>query len=312
MRWKILVLALACVSARAACAGEDHFGEALMREWGFDVDTTPVTSEQVAPGVHALFGVGGNVLAAIGPDGTLLVDDQFPTMVPKIVDKVRELGGNSVDFVVNTHWHLDHSDGNVVLAEAGSTVVAHDNTRKRLETPQAVNIVRQIVEQPAAPAAGLPVMTFSDRLSFHFNGERIDVIYIGPAHTDGDVIVHLTGSNVVHTGDVFSNTSYPLVDSDNGGSLPGMLASCTALLERLNEDTVIVPGHGPIATYADLERYVDMLKDTEAAIAALMADGKSLDDVLEAKPTARWDETYGDPSVFIDRAFDSLGRHRSQ
>ncbi len=312
MRREFLMLALALAGTEAASAGEHHFGEALMREWGADVDTTPVTSEQLAPGVHVLFGVGGNVLAAIGSDGTLLVDDQFPTMVPKIIEKVRELGGDKVDFVVNTHWHFDHADGNPVLAKAGSIIVSHDNTRERLEAPQAVNIVREVVEQPAAPDAGLPVMTFNDRLSFHFNGERIDVLYLGPAHTDGDAVVHLTGSKVLHTGDIFSKVSYPFIDSDNGGSLSGMRAYCEALLLLIDEETVVVPGHGPIATYADLERFVAMLKDTEAAIAALMADGKSLEEVLDARPTARWDDVYGDPSAIVDRAFDSLSRHPPQ
>ena len=283
-----------------------------MREWGADVDTTPVTSEQVAPGVHALFGVGGNVLAAIGPDGTLLVDDQFPTMVPKIVEKVRELGGDEIAFVINTHWHFDHADGNAALAATGSIVVAHNNSRQRLETSQSINIVRQVVEQPAAPRAGLPAITYNDTISFHINGERIDVLYAGPAHTDGDAIVHLTGSNVVHTGDVFVNGSYPFIDSGNGGSLSGMITYCETLLDRIDVDTVIVPGHGPIATHADLERYVLMLKDIEATISKLLADGYSLEEILDAEPTARWDEIYGDPSGIINRAYDSLGRNLSQ
>ncbi|MCH5377663.1 MAG: MBL fold metallo-hydrolase [Planctomycetes bacterium] len=312
MRKRLLILTVALAGAGVAFSGEHHFGEELMREWGADVDTTPVTSEQVAPGVHALSGVGGNVLAAIGPDGTLLVDDQFPTMVPKIVEKIRELGGDSIDFVINTHWHFDHADGNAALAETGSIVIAHDNSRQRLEAPQSVNIVRQVVEQPAAPRAGLPAITYSDRISFHMNGERIDVLYTGPAHTDGDAVVHLTGSNVVHTGDVFVNGSYPFIDSGNGGSLSGMLAYCEALLDRIDEDTVIVPGHGPIATYADLERYVAMLRDTAAAIAELVFEGKTLQEVLDARPTARWDEIYGDPAGIIDRGYESLSRELSQ
>ncbi len=300
-----LTLAILCSSAGA---GEHHYGERVMREWGADVDTTPVTSEEVAPGVHALFGVGGNVVASIGRDGTLLVDDQFPTMVPKIMAKVQDLGGNGVDFVVNTHWHFDHADGNAALAETGSIVVAHDNARSRLTGAQSINLVSLEVDQPAAPVRGLPVITYSDRISFHFNDERIDVLFFGPAHTDGDAVVHLTGSNVVHTGDVFVNGFYPFIDSGNGGSLSGMLEYCETLLGIINADTKIVPGHGPVGGYEDLERYVAMLRDTEAAIAAMVAEGKTLEEVLEAKPTARWDEAYGDPARIVDRGFHSLSR----
>ena len=279
-----------------------------MREWGADVATTPVSSEEVAPGVHALFGVGGNVVAAIGPDGTLLVDDQFPTMVPKIIATIQDLGGDGVDFVVNTHWHFDHADGNAALAETGSVVVAHDNSRSRLTAAQSINLVTQVVAQPAASGRSLPVLTYSDRLSFHFNGERIDVLYFGPAHTDGDAVVYLTGSNVVHTGDVFVSGFYPFIDAGNGGSISGMLEYCETLLDIIDENTKIVPGHGPVGGYEDLERYVAMLRDTEAAIAAMVAEGRSLAEVLEANPTAKWDETYGDPARIVDRAYESLTR----
>lgn len=298
-----LILLLFC---SAVDAGDHHYSEDIMRGWGADVDTTPVTTQQVAPGVHALFGVGGNVLVAMGGDGTLLVDDQFPTMVPKIIATVQSLGSNRVDFVINTHWHFDHSDGNAALADTGTVVVSHDKSRQRLLHAQSVDLGGQIVEQAAAPAGGLPVITYSDRLSFHFNNERIDVLFFGPAHTDGDAVVYLTGSNVLHTGDVYVNESYPFIDSGNGGSLAGMREYCEALLELVNEDTVIVPGHGSVSGYSDLERYVSMLRDTELAIAALVADGLTLEEVLAARPTATWDEVYGDSRRFIDRAYDSL------
>ena len=239
---------------------------------------------------------------------SLVVDDQFPAMVPKIKAAIRGLGGGEADFVVNTHWHGDHTHGNPIFGEGGSWIVSHANSRRMMTDSQLINLVAEIVEQPASPPEGLPVITYEDRMQFHFNGEQIDLLHFGPAHTTGDAAVMFRGHDVVHMGDVFNSAGYPFIDADNGGGLNGMILFCEAVLKEIGEDTVVIPGHGPVVKYADLEDYVSMLKIIRDRIAALIADGATLDEVIAARPTAEWDGIKGDPTRLLDRAFASLTR----
>ncbi len=272
------------------------------------VPATDITAEKVGDNLWVLFGRGGNILASIGDQGVLIVDDQFPDLVTSYRAKIRELGGGNIDFVVNTHWHFDHADGNKVLGPEGSWIIAQTNSRHMMTKNNVINTVARVIDQPAYPADALPVATFDERMQLHFNGEPIDLLHFGPAHTTGDTAVVFRHHNVVHMGDVYNNSGYPFIDADNGGELDGIIRFCEAVLEEIDEDTVVVPGHGPVATYADMEAYVEMLTEIRAVMVALIKDGASLDEIVAAKPTAKWDETKGDPARLLDRAFVSLNR----
>lgn len=294
-----------CVTARAQSPVSP---DELMAARGVDFETAEIRVETAAPGLQVLFGQGGNVAVSIGDQGVLIVDDQFPGMVPKITAAVRELGGGEVDFVINTHWHFDHTSGNPLLGGGGSWIVAQANSRQMMTDTRLVNLVAAVVEQSPSPPSALPVITFDDRMQFHFNGEQIDLLHFGPAHTTGDGAVIFRGRNAVHMGDVFNNAGYPFIDADNGGDLDGVILFCEAVLKEIEEDTVVIPGHGPIGTYADLEGYVSMLRTIRERIAVLVAEGATLDEVIAEKPTAEWDAVKGDPLRLLDRAFASLSR----
>jgi glyoxylase-like metal-dependent hydrolase (beta-lactamase superfamily II) len=266
----------------------------------------PVTDE-----LYVLFGIGevaGNIAASIGEDGVLIVDDQSPAMTPLYKDSIRELGGNDIDFVINSHWHYDHADGNKALGPDGSWIVAQANSRRMLLQDNKINLVFQVGDQPAYPPAALPVITYDDHMSFHFNGQQIDLFHFNEAHTTGDTATIFRGDNAVHLGDVFNNAGYPFIDADNGGSLPGLIQFCEAVLAEIDEGTVVIPGHGPVAGYERLQDYAATLATIRDRIAALIAQGASLENVIEAAPTAEFDASWGDPGMFINRAYTSMTR----
>jgi len=277
-------------------------------------DAARIVTEEVRDGLYVLFGVGegviaGNIGVSIGAQGVLLVDDQFPEMAPKYKAAIRELGGaEEIAFAINTHWHFDHADGNKALGPEGTWLVSHENSRQMLLQDNIINLVSTQIEQPTFPTAALPVVTFDRSMRFHFNGQQIDLLHFGPAHTNGDTAVIFREHNAVHLGDVFNNAGYPFIDADNGGDLDGMIAFCEGALAELDEGGIVIPGHGPIATYADLARYIEMLKSVRAKIAALVAQGATLEQVVAARPTADWDAQYGDPARMINRSYLSLSR----
>ncbi len=301
----VLVLVLAGVAAQPQ---EVMTGNEFYESRGIDLDAAEIRIETVAPGLHVIFGVGGNVAVSIGDQGVFVVDDQIPAIVPKISAAVRELGGGEVDFVVNTHWHFDHTDGNPIFGKGGSWIVSQSNSRRMMTDSQLINLVDVIVKQPASPADGLPVITYEDRMRFHFNGQQIDLLHFGPAHTAGDAAVVFREHNVVHMGDVFNNAGYPFLDADSGGDLDGMILFCESVLKEMGEDAVIIPGHGPVASYSDLENNVSMLRTIRRRISSLIAKGATLDEVIAAKPTAEWDAVKGNPKLLLDRAYASLTR----
>ena len=301
------LMVMACLVFPAGALAHKPMNMAELREaFGWDFSNIQVKTEAVAPGLHVLFGRGGNIAILIGEQGVFIVDSQFPELVPKIKAAINDLGGGKVDFAVNTHWHFDHADGNPVLGEDGTWMVSHLNSRRMMVSTQVINMVRAAYEQPPYPSEGLPIITFKDRMEFHFNGQRIDLMHFGPAHTAGDTAVFFRGVNAVHTGDVFNNSGYPFIDADNGGDIDGMIAFCKAMLAELNADSIVIPGHGPVTGYADLSDFINMLQTVRDRIAILLDQGKTLEEVIAAKPTADFDERYGDPSGLIDRAYSSL------
>ncbi len=299
----------ACVLVGVTTQAQDTItGVEAFEILGVDFKTIEIRAETVAPGFHVLFGAGGNVAVSIGDQGVLIVDDQFPAMVPKIMAAVQELGGGDIDFVINTHWHFDHADGNPLFGAGGAWIVSQYNSRQMMTVNLIVNVVQALIDQPAYPPEGLPVITFDDRMKFHINGEEIDLLHFGPAHTTGDAAVVFRGHNVVHMGDVYVTDGYPLIDTDNGGGIDGMISMCESVLDEIDEDTVVIPGHGPLANYADFVEYVAMLRTVRERIAALVSSGATLEEVIAAGPTAEWDAVWGDPLALIDRAYASLAR----
>jgi glyoxylase-like metal-dependent hydrolase (beta-lactamase superfamily II) len=305
---KGLVIVAACMLHAGVAAAHDFKTlDQLMAGWGIDVANRDVTVETLAPGLHLMFGAGGNVLASIGYQGTLIVDSQFAEMIPKIRDAVRGLGGDEIDFAINTHWHFDHANGNPLLGREGTWLVAHENSRRMMVGSHDIHFVDVSYRQPPYSKEALPVISYADRMTFHFNEQRIDLLHTGAAHTSGDTVVLFSDSNVVHMGDVF-NARYPFIDADNGGDLDGMIEFCNAVLERIDENTRVIPGHGPVLDYAALQAYTSMLEVVRARILALLDRGMSLDQVFAEKPTADYDEQFGNPELFITKAYMSLSR----
>jgi len=238
---------------------------------------------------HMLTGAGGNMVASVGSDGVFLIDDQFAPLSGKIRAAVGKLSQKPLRFVVNTHWHGDHTGGNEALGKAGAVIVAHDNVRKRMSVGQ---LLRGQKIAPAANAA-LPVVTFTQDLALHLNGDSVRVQHVSRAHTDGDALVKFERANVLHMGDVYFNGLYPFIDASSGGSIDGLLAAVDSGLALSDATTIVVPGHGPLSNRTELAAYGAMLRGHRDRIAALKAQGKSLAQVIAAKPTASTDQALG-------------------
>jgi len=244
--------------------------------------------QKVAGSVYMLTGVGepagGNIGVSVGDDGLLLVDDQFAPLAPKIEAALAGISRKPVRFVLNTHYHGDHVHGNKAFGTK-ATIVAHDNVRKRIAADDRFD------DQAGtrAPAHALPLITFDSRLSLHFNGEEIRGAHFPSGHTDGDIVIHFRSSNVVHMGDDFFNGMFPFIDLEGGGSARGYVAAVKAVLEDLPADAKIIPGHGPLASRADLQAHLAMLEGTLAAVETGIAEGKTLEQLQQAKVLAPWD-----------------------
>ncbi|MYF77296.1 MAG: MBL fold metallo-hydrolase [Acidobacteria bacterium] len=240
-----------------------------------DWDAVSITSQDVGGGIHVLFGRGGNIGLSTGKDGALLVDDQYAPLTDKILAVVRSITGEPVRFVVNTHWHGDHTGGNENLGKAGSLIVAHENVRRRMNPAEFADLVGR--SDQAAPEA-LPVVTFERGVTLHWNGLAIEAVHAPAAHTDGDSIIFFRGANVVHMGDLFFNGAFPFIDVDSGGGIDGMITAAGRVVEATDDQTTIIPGHGPVTDRATLMKYRDALKMARERISGRVAAGQSEDD----------------------------------
>lgn len=246
-----------------------------------------VRTESVAPGIWVLYGSGGNIGASAGADGLFLVDDQYAVMTAKVSEALARISPQPPRFVLNTHWHGDHTGGNENLAEKGSLIVAHDNVRVRMSAEQISKFFDRTT--PASPAKALPVVTFNDSVSFFLNGDEIRGIHVPNAHTDGDVFIHFHRANVIHTGDIVFAGLYPFIDLDSGGSVAGVIAAVDRMLKIADQGTKIIPGHGEVTDKAGLAAYREMLAVTSGRVRGLVEAGKTVEEALAAKPTADYD-----------------------
>lgn len=243
-----------------------------------DFDNIQITTIHARDNIYMLQGSGGNIGVSIGNDGTLIVDDQFAPLTEKIQAAIAELSPNPVEYVVNTHFHYDHSDGNENFGRAGATIVAQDNSRKRMQTTQIISLSGR-VQEPYSKE-GLPSVTFFDDMRFYYNDGSIDLVNTGPGHTDGDAQVYFREANVIHTGDMFVRYGLPFIDQPNGGTTDGMIDALWNIAGLIDDDTIIIPGHGELATRDDLLEYRDMLITMRGRIQQAIADGQTADDVV--------------------------------
>jgi glyoxylase-like metal-dependent hydrolase (beta-lactamase superfamily II) len=266
-------------------------------------------ASKVAGNVWLLVGEGGNIAASVGPDGVLIVDDQFAPLADKIRAALRGVTDKPVRFVINTHFHGDHAGGNAMFSQ-GATIVAQDNVRKRLATGgPGGNGVSLRQQNPAAPPEALPIITFGHDLTLHLDGEDIRALHAPHGHTDGDAIVFFPKANVVHTGDLFVTYGFPFIDIGSGGSSAGMIAALESAARDLPADVKVIPGHGPVSTLDDVRKYVAMLKESRAAVAAGLKAGKSLEQLKREKVLAKWQSYSGDfitADLFIETLYAEL------
>ena len=309
MRFLTPIAALLLVGTAAAPApardntaqDEDQFAE------------VEIKSEKINDTLHVLFGRGGNIGLSVGADGVFMIDDQFAPLTEKIKAAVRKLSPEPVKYVLNTHWHFDHTGGNENLAREGAVIVAHDNVRARMARDGYIAAFRRKVK--AAPHAALPVITFPERMTFHLNGDVVRIVHRRAAHTDGDAVAHFSRDNVIHTGDIWFHGMYPFIDVSAGGSVAGMISAAEHVISLADEDTVIIPGHGPLGDKGGLQKDLAMLKEVASRVQALIDEGKTLEQIQELRPNADdYDRDYAwallDAAAFLSIVHSSLSGGR--
>ncbi|MDH5310385.1 MAG: MBL fold metallo-hydrolase [Gammaproteobacteria bacterium] len=262
-----------------------------------------IQSTEVVPGLYMLEGAdgkfaGGNMGLLVGDDGVVLIDDGLEPTGPALLAAIADLTGAPVDYLINTHVHGDHVGSNAAIHDAGATIVAHDNIRSRMADD---------AEDPA-PAAALPEITFNDSVTLHINGMRLHVMHVANAHTDGDGVILFPDVNVIHTGDVLFNGLFPFIDMDSGGSVEGYIAAQDRLLAIADDDTIFIPGHGPLARKADLQRTRDMIADCYARVSKLVSAGKSADEIVAANPLADYHDRWNWDFITTERMTRSMAR----
>ena len=250
-------------------------------------DSVQVRSQHLAGGVHMLTGAGGNIGLVVGDDAVFVVDDQFAPLTPKILAAIRAITPAPVKFVLNTHWHFDHTGGNENIGKVGALIVAHDNVRRRMSTEQFIEALNR--REPASPRAALPVVTFTDGVTFHLNGDSVVAFHVPPAHTDGDAVVFFTRANVVHMGDLFVSAGFPFVDRSSGGSIDGVIGAAAKVLGMTSAQTKVIPGHGPLADRTRLQAYHDMLVTMRDRMRREVAARRTIEQVLASNISAEYD-----------------------
>jgi cyclase len=254
-------------------------------------DTVKIRPLKITDQVYLLKGSGGNIGLLTGGDGLLMIDDQFAPLSEKIAAAIKSIDAGQIRFLLNTHIHGDHSGGNENFKKMGATIVAHDVVRERMSKESVDPRTQQ--KLPAKPKAMLPEVTFADRMNFHLNDEDIELYHFTNGHTDGDVVIRFVKANVYHVGDLFNRTSFPFIDSSNGGKFEGLLANLDKILALIDDNAKVIPGHGNLATKADVKAYRDMLYELHAGVVKAMRSGKKVEDIPALNLTAKYDDTFG-------------------
>lgn len=269
-------------------------------------DDISVSTTTLKGGLYLLQGRGGNVVASQGVDGLLIIDDDYPQYAAAYQKALDALAGDSATprFVLNTHWHGDHTGGNNYWGEAGAVIVAHDNVLQRMSTRQEMKAFKRVVEP--SPRAALPVVTFSDSLALHFNDDDIEMQHYASGHTDGDSVVYFSAANVVHMGDHFFKDRFPFVDTGSGGNVLSFTANIASILQRVDDNTLIVPGHGSLANRADLVRFHHMLVSTTSTIKDALAGGKAAADISLGEEWTSWGGGFINETTWISIIAASL------
>jgi cyclase len=262
--------------------------------------STPVKTTKLYDNIWLLQGAGGNMAVQTGKDGNILIDSSFATAVPHIREAISSVSSDAPHALINTHWHVDHVDGNEGMHAAGFKVIAHSKTKTRMSEPAEMKLFHMSL--PAYPAGALPSATFDDSMHHKHNGDSIELVHYDPAHTDTDIYIHFHNANVLHCGDIFFNKTYPFIDEGSGGSIGGTISAAQKSLALADDNTKIIPGHGPLGNKADLKKYIDMLSAVRDKVAALKKTGASEQEVLAKKPTADLDADWahgGSPDMFV-------------
>jgi cyclase len=294
------------------------FITALASSQDQDFSKVQIKVTKVSGNIYMLEGSGGNIAASVGDDGVVIVDDQYAPLADKIAAALKNIGATDkpVRFVINTHYHGDHTGGNMPFATKGATVIAQDNVRKRLETgSKAGNGGSLSMDQKPAEKDALPIITFDHDVTVHLNGEDIRALHFPAGHTDGDAIIFFPKANVVHMGDDYVRYGFPFIDVTSGGSVQGMIAACDKVIALLPADVKVIPGHGQISNLNEVRDYLKMLKETTAAVEAALKKGSTLDQMKKDKILAAWDKQYSNkfvtPDVFIETLYNSLTKQKN-
>lgn len=287
------IAALTAVLATAPASAQSNF------------DDVQITTEEIAPGIAVLFGAGGNIGVSHGEDGTVLIDDQFAPLTGKIQSAIADLGAQPVEYLINTHWHSDHTGGNENFGKAGALIFAHHNVRTRM----TAGGMTAGSETPPSPKVALPVVTYEQGLRLNLNGDSVNVIFTGGGHTDGDSVIHWEEANVVHAGDLyFKMPGYPFIDVDSGGNVINAMGSIDQIIRMIDNETKVIPGHGPMSNKAELVAYRAMIGQAVELVKGLREAGMTKGEAVAAKPLADFNRGEGFISAdqFVEAIWTSL------
>nr|WP_070961334.1 MBL fold metallo-hydrolase [Hyphomonas sp. Mor2] len=294
MRFTFTLAAIGLAASPAAWAHGPHV------QLTQQAQPVPVTTTDLGDGLYMLQGRGGNIGVLAGEDGVFVIDSQYADMAPGILSAINEIAGETPRYLVNTHWHGDHVGGNAIIGATGTTIIAHDGVRDRVTVDVTRDFFGQEMTVPASPPEAWPVITFNDQLTLYLNGQTVRLIHTPDAHTDGDTFIYFEEANVLHTGDLMFNGMFPFVDITSGGSFSGFVAASQAMSDTINDETRIIPGHGALASKADIARTLEMLTGSVNAVQAEIDAGKDIEATLDAAPLTPWVEDWA--WGFIDEA----------
>ena len=306
---QVLVIAVAMTGGVARGAGQARSGETVTQKLTEQYENSPLKVTPLGQGLYVFSGDGGDVTAIVDDGSTLLIDSGLASRISELSDAIFKTTMRPITRLANTHWHFDHTGGNTYFGSSGVTIIAQENVKRQLSSVQNIPFVG--LRDGHYPSQALPGVTYSSSMILQQGSQKLTLENYGPAHTNGDSVIYIAPSNVAVVGDIFSNHFYPIIDLASGGSIDGMIRSVDRILAQTDAQTKIVPGHGPVATRADLQDYRDMLVQVRQRIKDLITAGKTMDEVVTAAPTkdfdARWGSGYVNPKVFTQMIFSSLG-----